>query len=148
MNSSFTPFPPLNFTPSVKIAGCYCLCDKRILLLKRHPNKPYGETWGVPAGKMEMGEDARTCAVRETFEETGIDIQGADLKQIETLHCRIPALDFVYHMFYKPFASFPVVDLGTDEHTEYRWVTYEEALQLPLIIGGEEALTLFHLMPK
>lgn len=30
-------------------------------------------SWGFPKGKIEPGEDARTAAVREVHEETGID---------------------------------------------------------------------------
>ena len=32
-------------------------------------------TWGFPKGKAEEGEDELQSAVRETYEETGFDIQ-------------------------------------------------------------------------
>ena len=32
-----------------------------------------GKSWSWPKGKVNEGEDAYTCAIRETFEETGFD---------------------------------------------------------------------------
>lgn len=141
----FERAPPPNFKAAVEIAGCYCQCGDRILFLKRHPRKPYGGTWGVPAGKMEAGEDPRMCVIRETAEETGLDISSSGLREIGALYCRIPQLDFTYHMFHMAFATIPKIDLALSEHTEFRWITDEEALRLPLIIGGLEALAHFRL---
>jgi 8-oxo-dGTP pyrophosphatase MutT (NUDIX family) len=43
---------------------------------------PYGDgEWSVPGGKLERGETALACAVRELGEETGI--AGVELRMIE-----------------------------------------------------------------
>ncbi len=42
------------------------------LLLVRHT---YRSRWGVPGGLLEKGEHPRDAAVRETLEETGLDIE-------------------------------------------------------------------------
>lgn len=47
----------------------------RYLLIKRADN---GE-WAFPAGAMEIGESLSDCAVRETFEETGLKAGKATL---------------------------------------------------------------------
>ena len=39
-----------------------------VLLQRRSDNG----RWGLPGGRMEIGESAEECAVRETWEETGI----------------------------------------------------------------------------
>jgi len=36
----------------------------------------YGEYWGIPRGHVEPGEDLEQTAIRELFEETGIDYSG------------------------------------------------------------------------
>lgn len=124
----------------MEVAGCYCFCTEKVLFLKRHLNKPYGKTWGVPAGKLEKGESPRHAVIREVLEEAGIDINDDKLMEIQPLYCRIPDLDFIYHIFIKLFDDYPPILLSTEEHTEYKWVTTQEALKLPLIVGGSEAL--------
>ncbi|MBT2467068.1 NUDIX domain-containing protein [Streptomyces sp. ISL-66] len=43
----------------------------RVLLQRRTDNG----MWALPGGKMELGESLGDCAVRETFEETGIAVE-------------------------------------------------------------------------
>ncbi|MFD4246477.1 NUDIX hydrolase [Streptomyces sp. NPDC058525] len=45
--------------------------DGRVLLQRRTDNG----MWALPGGKMELGESIGDCAVRETFEETGITVE-------------------------------------------------------------------------
>jgi ADP-ribose pyrophosphatase YjhB (NUDIX family) len=45
----------------------------RLLLIKRR-RMPEADHWGVPGGKLDWGEAARTCAEREIGEELGIVI--------------------------------------------------------------------------
>ena len=98
---------PENFNPTIEAAGCCCQFENTLLMLKRHPEKPYGNTWGVPGGKMEPDEDVRACAVREIHEEAGIDINDDSLKFMGSLYCRIPngdkPLEYIFHLFQKNF---------------------------------------------
>lgn len=43
-----------------------------------HASGPYNREapWGIPKGELDPGEDAETCARRETREETGVDVTG------------------------------------------------------------------------
>ena len=41
--------------------------------------------WGLPGGCQDLGEDLRTTAVREAYEETGIILNPKDIKLIDTL---------------------------------------------------------------
>ncbi|MEU6758006.1 NUDIX domain-containing protein [Streptomyces sp. NPDC046685] len=45
--------------------------DGRVLLQRRTDNG----MWALPGGTMELGESIGDCAVRETFEETGITVE-------------------------------------------------------------------------
>jgi ADP-ribose pyrophosphatase YjhB (NUDIX family) len=39
-----------------------------------------GNLWGIPKGTMEHTEQALECAVREVFEETGLDVSNCKIK--------------------------------------------------------------------
>jgi ADP-ribose pyrophosphatase YjhB (NUDIX family) len=54
-----------------KAAGLAIIYDKKILLV--HPtNSPDKRSYSIPKGLIEEGESALDCAIRETFEETGL----------------------------------------------------------------------------
>lgn len=42
--------------------------------------------YGLPAGKVEVGERATAAAIRETKEEVGVDIREADLRLVHITH--------------------------------------------------------------
>lgn len=134
---------PKDFNPAVEAAGCYCEFETSILLLKRHPGRPQGNTWGVPGGKLEEGEDPRAAVIREVWEEVGINISDEGLQEMGRLYIRLPYVDYVFHLFRKRFSVCPDIILELKEHLEARWVSIPEALQLPLISGGREALEFY-----
>lgn len=59
-------------------AGCIILNrkDKTILIIQS-----YGTFWGLPKGHMEKNESIVQCAIRETYEETGIELTEKDLSR-------------------------------------------------------------------
>lgn len=135
--------PPHGFSPSVQVASCHCEWAGKILLLKRHPLKAQGDTWGVPGGKLEKSETPRAAVVREIQEEIGLNIDDEGLELLGKLYCRHPHVDFVYHMFRKVFLNQPSISLSFEEHLESKWVTMQEALRMPLIAGGADALKIY-----
>ena len=67
-------------------AGARHLCveiitvfNGRILTTLRHPQKHNGGYWEVTTGSALAGEDSRTAAVRELYEETGIRAEKEEL---------------------------------------------------------------------
>lgn len=46
--------------------------DGRLLLTRRHPDKPWGELWEGTAGSVLAGENSLEGAMRELREETGL----------------------------------------------------------------------------
>jgi len=51
--------------------------EKRVLMLKQQHEER--DVWMVPGGGIEEGEDAKQAAIRETKEETGLDV---DIKML------------------------------------------------------------------
>lgn len=60
-------------SPIIVVCGCTAVLarDGRVLLQQRaDPERP----WGLPGGAMELGETPGDTAIRETKEETGLDV--------------------------------------------------------------------------
>ena len=55
--------------------GAAILDDQDRLLLVKRVKNPEADHWGVPGGKLDWGEAARSCAEREIEEELGIVIK-------------------------------------------------------------------------
>ena len=131
---------PSDFTSSIEVVACFCEWEDKILLLKRHPEDLHGETWSAPGGGLEPGEKPAAAAARELLEETGILLEVAQLESLGTVYIRLPDLRYTFHMFRTRFDSKPEVAVSLDENTEAKWITIDEALQLPLIPAGNEAM--------
>ena len=65
----------------IPAAGVILIENSEVLLVKRkfEPNKG---GWTLPAGFVEMDEDISACAVRETKEETNLDVELTGIFQI------------------------------------------------------------------
>jgi 8-oxo-dGTP diphosphatase len=57
--------------------------DGHALLIERDW-PPYEGAWALPGGHVDRGETSLDAAVRELFEETGVRVKPADLRQIGT----------------------------------------------------------------
>lgn len=133
---------PKGFSTSAEVAACYLEMNGKLLFLLRASNKPEGDKWGMPAGKIEPGENARAAIIREVFEETGIVLKESDPRSLNKLYIRKPNLDYTYHMFHVKLTHLPEVVLN-HEHTDFRWLTEEEGMDLPIMSAGVEALQHF-----
>ena len=131
---------PPDFIPTIQVAGCFCEWNGKLLYLKRHADKPYGETWGLPAGKIEEGEDPRQAAIREVEEEVGIKLDPKKLQEVVKSYLDVDGLRYVFHAFRVRLDKSPQIRLEPQAHTEAKWLTVDEALKLPLIVGGGEIL--------
>lgn len=135
---------PENFKPKFEVASCFIEHNGEILLLHRQDHKPQGNTWCLPAGKMDPGEDKATALVREAWEETGHRPDPAALRFFKSLYVRYPDFDFVYHIFHLPVADRPAVVLSANEHKDFVWLAPVKALDLPLIPDEAPCIRLFY----
>ena len=63
--------------------------DFNFILIKRL-NDPYKDCWALPGGFVEYGETVETAAIRETKEETSIDVELIDLVNVYSKPDRDP----------------------------------------------------------
>lgn len=97
-----------------------------ILILQRSKkNDVLPEYWDIPGGTLEDGEDPAQGAVRETKEETGLDISKVKLffqKSNVDISKNKQFLTLVFHT--KSFTSHVIVN--PTEHDAYAWIDPEK----------------------
>lgn len=64
----------ISYVNPVPAAGVAIVRDEKILLVQR-AIEPRKGRWSLPAGFIEVDETVRECAIRETKEETGFDVE-------------------------------------------------------------------------
>jgi len=131
---------PENFISRFEIVSCHVEHDGKILILHRQNHKPQGNTWGLPAGKIDDNEDKIEAMLREIFEETGYKIDLSNLEYLDKVYVKYPEYSFIYHMFRLVINSEPLIKINPEEHQDFKWVSPNEALSLELIQDLDECL--------
>jgi len=118
----------------VPAAGVAVFNDEGRLLLARHVE---GDRWTTPGGQIEPGESPRDAAIRELYEETGLDGSGCELfgayggPEFEITYRDGNQVAYVSIMY---GCRTPPGDLRLEasELQEVRWLGEREAFELPL----------------
>lgn len=143
---------PSSFNPRFCVSGCFLQIKEngidKFLMFLRQDHKPQGNTWSVPAGKIEKGENASECMLRELEEETGLVFSLSDLKfhkKFDILYdFEEPAFDFEYSIFSIKLKKKPEIKIDLNDHKEFKWVSVDEALKLNLIPDEEPCIRLVY----
>ena len=69
-----------NFKPVFSVVSCFVEHGDEILILKRNPDKPQVESWGLPSGKIDEEETELEAIKRELYEEVGIETPTESLR--------------------------------------------------------------------
>lgn len=105
--------------PIIEVVGAAIVRDDgRILAARRGPEMALAGKWEFPGGKIESGESAEECLVREIEEELGIGVEVLDFIErgtSKTASGRTVQLD-VYRCRWTSGALEPV------EHDRLEWV--------------------------
>ena len=112
----------------IVVVVCVINEQNEILLTLRSPDKEkYPGTWENTGGALEAGEESRTAAVRELFEETGIRVRENELHLLDSQMEESAFIDV-----YVVRKSVPVekIRLQEGETVDARWVSLDEFCRL------------------
>ena len=128
----------------VACAGAIVLDGAGRLLLIRRGREPGRGLWSLPGGRCEPGEDAAAAAVRETYEETGLEVTAGRLVgRVER-----PGPGGITYLIDDLACT---VTGGTlragDDADDARWIGAAELAALPVTEGLVEALTGWGVLP-
>jgi len=102
--------------------------DGKVALIKQYRHAVDGFLWEIPAGTLEEGEDAISCARRELVEETGYEAM-----HLETLAVILPApgyTDEEIHIFLATGLTPAKQNLEDDEVLELQPTVFKTALEM------------------
>ncbi len=109
--------------------------DLQVLIMERADKKGF---WQSVTGSLEFDETPQQAAIREVFEETGLDAKQYDLQDWQSSntyeiyphwrHRYAPGVnENVEHLFALELPEKLAITLAPDEHIQYEWVDWREA---------------------
>lgn len=100
--------------------------EKKVLTLKRAECTDYMPMkWDIPGGTVEAGETVEDALVRELKEETGISIKPLYPIYVYSNLNQLPQRQTVQIVYFCDYKKGEIT-LNPKEHTDYRWVHYDE----------------------
>lgn len=118
-----------------KSAGCIIIENEKILLVKQTSGN-----WGFPKGHLEKGESETEAAIRETKEETNLDVTILDENKrysIEYDTNKGTHKESVYFLAKKTSNN---ITRQESEITEIKWFNFEEAIETISFENAKELL--------
>lgn len=116
---------------TVLISKVYILnVDNEALVLRRSASdQRWAMDWDLPGGAIELGEDPKLTAARESLEETNLHISPEDLKllDVSSLSDGQPAITITYFT-----SSYTGTLKLSFEHDDYSWVSLSEMKELQM----------------
>ncbi len=105
----------------IVVTAAFIRENGRILMAQRLPKGPEGGKWEFPGGKIEPGEDPRSCMRRELLEELGVRAEvGAVLEVVST----VKELRQIIIIYFE--CRITGGELQAIECQEFKWVSPEE----------------------
>ncbi len=131
---------PENFNRKFDVVSCFLEHDGKVLMLHRQDQKPQGNTWDMPAGKVHDNESVNEALSREVEEELGIKINPENFEYSRKFYVKYPEYHYIYHVLTLKIDKMPEIKLNLEENKGFTWLKPEEALKLNLIEDEDTVL--------
>jgi len=120
-----------------KASGIGIIYKNSILLARRveyynGEEIPLGGYWSIFGGSFNTKENAMVCAIRELYEESGIEVDFHSLQFSRTIYSK----DVQFTVYFVELEERPEPILN-DEHTEFGWFFIDKIDQFPYDIDPE-----------
>ncbi len=129
-NSSTTSAAPLASLPICTVGALIYNAVGEVLMIRTHK---WSDLWGIPGGKIKTGETAEEALRRELREETALEV--SRIRFVLVQDC-VNSPEFYRPAHFLLLNYTCTAESGTvvlnDEAEEFRWITPEAALNLPL----------------
>jgi len=126
----------------MRVVGCFLEYDGKFVLLRRRSHKPDGDSWGLPAGKVEDGETDEVAILRELFEETGYQAEISQLERLDEHQFSMPSGTVNDFIVFRVTLDQPhTVTLEERSHSAFAWADAHEASAMELIHGLPEVFS-------
>jgi 8-oxo-dGTP diphosphatase len=106
---------------------------RQVLLTKRRADRTdWAGLWGVPAGRLQEGEEVEQAVVRELAEEAGL--QAREIEFLETVYAEEPTSGhrYVHNLYLVNRWDGEAENRSPDEHETIAWVGAAEVASLPM----------------
>lgn len=103
------------------------------------PNLPFANYWSLPGGKVECSETPLQAAVRELYEETGLDLP-LTLWKVYERYSRDILIE--QHVF-TTTTDKPISDIVLGEGAALRFITQKDISSMPIAYGFDKLLIEF-----
>lgn len=101
--------------------------QKQVLITKRSENNDVlPGYWDIPGESLEDGEDPMTGAIRETKEESGIDVKNLSLFFYHSNVDTTKNKQFVTLVFLAEYSGGDI-KLNPEEHDDHAWINISDA---------------------
>jgi 8-oxo-dGTP diphosphatase len=105
----------------------------QVLLTKREDF----EIWCLPGGQVEEGESLAEAAIRETKEETGLDVE---LTRLVGTYSRLGGFPDVHAILYAARPTGGEIRLQPGETVEVRYFSVDEQLPAEMLVGQRQRI--------
>ncbi len=114
-----------------------------ILMTQRGPSQSSPGVWNVPGGFLDFDEDLEGCAIRETKEETGVDVEHLSLYNINSTPTG--KLQHIIASYYTMLTldELPAVTNKfnePDETSDIRWIPLKDVVRYKILTGQRKML--------
>ncbi|MGK7911493.1 MAG: A/G-specific adenine glycosylase [Synechococcus sp.] len=128
---------PKSERPHKQIAVAIVMKNDLLLIDQRPEQGMLGGLWEFPGGKIEAGETAEACAIREVKEEVGLEVEAI---------AELGTVDHAYSHFSVTLSTFICRHLSGEPQTlevdDVRWVTFDQLKDYAFPVANQKIFPL------